>query len=184
MLSRWFVLLNFSERCFKKEYLFSYSLQDVVKMTKMLKSRIFNTAPFSHFLLYWGLCNASITSQGLSGGCFVTIRPSHLQLPSSERPRCPSTAGSTHVGLRHLISRCLYPVPMYSDLQRCTEMLEQRRGALFITQNTSFRTVLLLPWQTSLSVRLWSWCYCPFFPSDQKDIFHWNPYCKEIYNHG
>lgn len=119
---------------------------------------------------------------GLSGGWFASIRPTHLQPPSFDCSRCPSTAGSVHVSLtgksrlKNRISRCFSHVPMYPDLQRYTEILSC--GRTFVRQDTSSRMMklFLFPSKTSPSVGFWSWCYCLFFPSDQKGIFNSNPF--------
>lgn len=135
-------------------------------MTKMLKSKIFNTVPFSILLLYcWTLQHQHHQPRALRRViCHYQAQP-----PSAARlwmSKMPIYSGVHPCGphkLKNHISRHLYHVPMCSDLQRCPEMLHS--GPVFVRQDTSCRTtkLSLFPSKTSPSVRFWSWCYCLFF---------------------
>lgn len=116
----------------------------------MLKRKIFNTVPFCLLLLCCRLHSTSTTNQGLSeGDCHIS--PSYFQWPSSGCPRCPSTAGSTHVGLTSskFTSPAVYTTFPCTLTYRDTEVLNW--GSLFVRQGTISRTVLPLLWQTSIS---------------------------------
>lgn len=100
------------------------------------------------FLLAFCCFAADSTAPALpakgSQSVIATVSPSHLQRPSSGCPRCPSTAGSTHVGLTKITSPAVYttfPCTLPTEMQRCLIV------GLFVRQDTISRTVLPLLWQ-------------------------------------